>query len=250
MELIDLGELAKTNLEIAEKWARKGFALYLSCFPDPDEREEWEVLWSEYLLTVPSWREYAMVEGDEVLGALHVNVLQTKEGLKFGVLEHLYVNPNLRRKKIASKIVSEVADILRTEGIKIICAEMNDALMMNLEELKADAKCGISTSEREAFWSKMGFSKLNAPYVQPPLSEGAGAVWYLSWCFRWLGGEEAEIDTATYLSMLRTFFETFLKNALEDPVYMGIASQCEGHQTISGIGMSEKRTLVQTRPGG
>jgi hypothetical protein len=91
-----------------------------------------------------------------------------------------------------------------------ITCEQNNPARMNEEQIIVDARAAlIDPYDRTLWWRRRGFSRLDFPYVQPPLSAEQETCDYLDYYVRIGGGatpEETSLPAAVLLEHLRRFF--------------------------------------------
>ena len=109
------------------------YELYVSCVPDPDERETKQKL-KLLFVRVSGWN-YAQLFDDS--GALK-GVCQFVQLGRSAFFEHIYVAPEVRLLGYGTELLLTVEKFLAERGVEFVFAEMNDDRLMTAEEIAAD----------------------------------------------------------------------------------------------------------------
>jgi ribosomal protein S18 acetylase RimI-like enzyme len=153
--------------------------LYVSLFPDPDERESLENMAGYLRLKEKGWygpNSYHIVlafDGALLAGAVIADYLA---GPAAGVIEYLLVSPGARGRGVGRALLDHLEAVLTADaaagGLELagVVAEMNDpravsALADNLDPVA-----------RALIWHRYGYAGLDFPYRQPALSPGQAPV--------------------------------------------------------------------------
>lgn len=141
---------------------------------------------------------------------------------KAGWLEHIWVKDSERGKGLGIGLFDHVKTQVDKKGGDLTFWEWNNPDKMTSEQMAEDARGGISTQDREAWWGDSGAliavdSKGRiAPYAQPSMEEGLPAVDYLSLAFiapESMVGRKIPIND--YLKLCHKAHQTFLGEGLE-----------------------------------
>lgn len=153
--------------------------LYVSLFPDPDERESLENMTGYLRLKETGWygpNSYHIIlalDGELLAGAVIADYLAEPAA---GVIEYLLVSPGARGRGVGRALLDHLEAVLTTDaaagGLELagVVAEMNDpravsALTDNLDPVA-----------RALIWHRYGYAGLDFPYRQPALSPGQAPV--------------------------------------------------------------------------
>jgi hypothetical protein len=155
----------------------------------------------------------ALLKGGEVLGVRHSTILKT-DCVELGTCafdEYLYVDPSVRKGGIGKALLEKTDRILSSWGVRFVFAEINDPEVMSPELILKDRESGISPEQRLRFWKKCGYEGIDAPYIQPPLTDGLDAVFHLRIAIKQLGGTFASsVPSPSLTALLRAFHSTFV----------------------------------------
>lgn len=153
--------------------------LYVSLFPDPDERESLENMAGYLRLKAQGWygpNNYHIVlafDGDRITGAVVADYLA---GPAAGVIEYLLVSPATRGQGVGRALLDRVEGLLARDaaggGLELagVVAEMNDPRAVSALTDTLDPVA------RALVWHRYGYFGLDFPYRQPALSPGQAAV--------------------------------------------------------------------------
>jgi len=247
---VSLREMLTSEPERAMKLFDACYALYCAAFTDPNERQSADILLRALQRESKHWDIIAIVEGDRVLGARHMTLLQSdypEIGL-FVAGEHVYVDENYRSRGMATVLISHTEQMMRSWGARVAISEQNDPNVMTPEMLAEDGTSGITTQRRLEFWRNRGYEGIDAPYVQPPLEEGTEPVYHLRIAIRRLDPTfPTTLPTEGYLQMLKVYQSTWLRdfetNPLVSPYFDAIRR--EHPERIPIIDLRTPRTCVQ-----
>ena len=161
----------------------------LEAFPDPCEREDVEIL--RWNLRRGSWTTQ-----DEVC-RYHLVVAtqdgQAAGGISFyfygsrrnalGMGSYLAVRNDFRTEGLGTKLIHLRDQILARDALELNCQlkgliiQVSDPEFMGTEEIERDV---MNPFERERFWKRRGYRKIDFDFVQPPIRKGEPPVEYLS----------------------------------------------------------------------
>lgn len=150
--------------------------LYVSEFPDPDERESLENMVDYLRRKAQGWygaNNYhivlSIVDGEIMAGAIADYLAEPRAG----VIEFLVVSPASRGTGLGKRLLTQVETLLDTDSLgrlRCVVAEVNDPLVSPPE---GD---NLNPVTRALIWHRWGYRGLDFPYVQPPLSPEHTAV--------------------------------------------------------------------------
>lgn len=153
--------------------------LYVSLFPDPDERESFDNM-AEYLrLKAQGWygrNNYHIVlafDGDQLTGAVVADYLAEPAT---GMIEYLLVSPVVRGRGVGRALLDHIEAVLVRDaadsGLELagVLAEMNDPRAVSALTDTLDPVA------RALIWHRYGYRGLDFPYLQPALSPGQEPV--------------------------------------------------------------------------
>ena len=221
VEAVSIREMLKSDPEKAMRIFDRCYELYVKAFPDPNEIQAPEVLLRALKRESRLWDMIAVVEGERVLGARHMTLLQSNhpEIGAFIAGEHVYVDRSERKRGIAKTLIAHTEDLMRSWGAKVAISEQNDPNAMSAELLELDELSGITTQQRLGFWKNRGYEGVDAPYVQPPLEEGKDAVHHLRIAIRRLDSSVPDsLPTEGYIQMLRAYQSAWVNDIDTNPL--------------------------------
>lgn len=211
MELFDLTD---SPADLA-RFDRFFHELYVSGFPDPDERESPENMIEYLRLRAAGWygaNNYhilLLTEDDRPVAAAVSDYLAIPNT---GVIEFLIVADDCRGKGYGRKLFDATEKLLQEDAsrnkqpaLAAIVIELNDPFRV------APPNDNHDPFERTRIWAKWGFGRLNFPYVQPALSEDQEPVRCLI-----LGAKPLvpELQSALPAAMVRQILIGYLKWAM------------------------------------
>lgn len=254
VEAVSIREMLKSGPEKAMKLFDQCYDLYVKAFPDPNEIQSPEILLRALKRESRLWDMIAVVEGDRVLGARHMTLLQSNhpEIGAFIAGEHVYVDQSERKRGIAKTLIAHTEELMRSWGAKVAISEQNDPNSMSPKLLALDGRSGITTHQRIGFWKKRGYEGVDAPYVQPPLEEGKDAVHHLRIGIRRLDPSVPDsLPTEGYIQMLKAYQSAWVNDIDSNPLVKAYcdAIRREHPQRIPIIDLDEPRTCVKSDKG-
>ncbi len=171
LELFDLTD-APADLARFHRFFQE---LYISGFPDPDERESPENMLEYLRLRAAGWygaNNYhilLLTEDDRPVAAAVSDYLAIPNT---GVIEFLIVADDCRGKGFGRKLFDATEALLQQDAsrhqqpaLAAIVIELNDPFRV------APPNDNHDPFERSRIWAKWGFGRLHFPYVQPALSD-------------------------------------------------------------------------------
>ena len=211
--VVNLRKLFEKDQEKGLKLFDRCYDLYCRSFTDPNQREPQTVLLQALIRTRNPCHIIAMIQGEEVVGVRHASIISTKcpELGTCAFDEYIYVDPSVRKGGLGKALLEKTDRILSSWGVRFAFAEINDPLVMTQDLVLKDLESGISPDQRLQFWKKCGYEGVDAPYLQPPLSEGLAAILHLRIAVKQLGGNIAtSVPSSSLASLLRSFHSTFV----------------------------------------
>ena len=157
--------------------------LYISEFPDPDERESMENMAQYLQLKAKGWYQgnnyhILLILKDELLIA--GSIIDYLVEANSGVIEFLLVAPAFRGMGVAKQLLEFTEATLSVDAknhlnrnLDLIVGEMNDPFKIVIEDDNVDPFV------RAKIWGKWGYQKLDIPYIQPALSIDQAPVYHL-----------------------------------------------------------------------
>ena len=233
LQIVDLRRLFTKDAPEALKLFDKCYELYRRSFTDPNEVASETALIKALLRPTNPCHMLALVQGREVIGVRHSSILKT-ECVELGTCafdEYLYVDPSVRKGGIGKALLDKTDRILSSWGVRFAFAEINDPEVMTPELILKDRESGISPEQRLRFWKKCGYEGIDAPYVQPPLSEGLDAVFHLRIAVKQLSGRFASsVPSPSLTALLRSFHSTFVGNVAKCEIANRLYAEIERAQ--------------------
>ena len=191
----------------------------VEAFPDHHEREDLEIL--RWNLRRGSWTtqdevcRYHLVvatqDGRAVGGVSFY--FYSSEGNALGMGSYLAVRSDFRTEGLGTKLIDLRNRILSRDALEPNCQlkgliiQVSDPEFMSAEEIERDV---MNPFERERFWKRRGYRKIDFDFVQPPIRKGEPPVEYLSlymfpYCPEW--------ENMGYVSRaeLRNIIDCFIK---------------------------------------
>ena len=211
--VINLRQLFDKDREKGLELFDKCYDLYRRSFTDPNQVEPQTNLLRALVRTRNPCHMIAMVQDGEVLGVRHSSIISTScpELGTCAFDEYIYVDPSVRKGGLGKALLEKTDRILSSWGVRFAFAEINDPHVMTQELVRKDLESGISPEQRLLFWKKCGYEGVDAPYLQPPVSEGMEAVFHLRIALKQLSGNSAtSLPSSSLAALLRAFHSTFV----------------------------------------
>lgn len=252
IEAVSIRQMLKSDCAQALRLFDRCYDLYANVFPDVNEIQSREDLLRLLNRESRQWDMIAVVEGDRVLGARHMTLLQSDhpEIGAFVAGEHVYVDQSERKRGIAKSLIAHTEELMRSWGARLAISEQNDPNAMSPELLELDARSGITTRQRVNFWKNRGYEGVDAPYVQPPLEEGKEAVQHLRIAIRRLDPSVPDsLPTEGYIQMLKAYQSGWVRDIEVDPLvhdYCEAIRQEHPHR-VPIIDLEQVRTCVKLK---
>ena len=213
--------------------------LYVSEFPDADERESLANIERYLQLKAAGWYGssayhvvLATLEGQLVGGAIADFLAEPGAG----VMEFLVVGTPWRGRGIGARLLAHVESLLAADAqraggrpLEHVVAEMNDPFRMD------PAADSLDPFARLLIWGRWGFRAADFPYVQPALSAAQAPVHHLLLAVKPLGASPGETVPA---SRLRVILHEYLRLAMrierpaEHPDYRAMAAHLDARGDV------------------
>jgi GNAT superfamily N-acetyltransferase len=154
--------------------------LFVTAFPDPDERESLENIIEALRLKAEGWygeNSYHVLVAEQdghVTGAVIADYLAVPNA---GVVEFLVVDPNWRCGGVGGRLLAAAEDAMaaaaavRGRALDLVVAEIDDPAMVG-----PDQSTAMDPVERCLVWDHWGYRRLTFRYIQPALSPGGQPV--------------------------------------------------------------------------
>lgn len=186
--------------------------LYMSEFPDENERESMENIIKQYhrLKNTPGVTFHITLAllGEHIVGGI---IGDYYSSCNSGVIEFVVVGKEHRHQRVAKGLISHLVDQFNMDANRIIRKRSIDYYFFEAEnpDKVNDLKVKTIRKNRLEFWKKMSAKKVNFDYIQPPLEESKNSVDHLNLCVRSYKPNESQmsvISTETLLGFLEEFF--------------------------------------------
>lgn len=163
--------------------------LLVESFPDPYSRENIDNL--RYNLTKGSWKNdheicryhiFAAKIGQQTVGGTSFYFFKNKN-MALGMGAYLAVKKEFWGKGIGTKLISIRDETISRDASEFHCypqalvIQAGDPELMSEEDKKRDP---MNPLERENFWKKRGYRKIDFNFIQPSIRLGEPPVKYLS----------------------------------------------------------------------
>lgn len=146
------------------------YDLYVKVFPNPNQIQSPEVLLRLLKRESRLWDMIAVVEGQRVLGARHMTILESNhpEIGAFIAGERVYVDQSERKAGIAKTLIAHTEELMQSAGAKLAISEQNDPNAISPELPALDARSRIATQQRLEFWKNVDTKGACAPCAWSP----------------------------------------------------------------------------------
>ncbi len=206
------------GLALLERFYRDA---YVPEFPDPDERESLRNMRGYLAAKARGWygpNAYHIVVaevGGRPAGGAVCDYLATPNA---GVVEFLFVAPDVRGRGLGRALLDETLRLLRADArangrgpLVGVVAEMNDPFR------RSRTPDNLDPFERAAIWGQWGFSVLGMRYVQPALSRDQQPVQNLVLIARMLARPTAtRVPSAWALEVVAEYMRWAMRIAAPD----------------------------------
>jgi len=216
------------------------FKLYIQNFPDPDEREDPDIICNRIKMIGgkphdPETTILLSLLNDQVSGGA---VLEYYSECACFLLTYILVNENFRGKNVARNLIeSGIKTIIESkgEGVKALFFESNIPWETNNKKDPFDAW------DRYRIFSKLGAKWLDLDYTQPALGEGKKKVDHLHlFLFPSITNLKGKISINVVRSFLTVFYKSLgIHNPEADPDFIRMEHSLSGDQSDGFILLKE-----------
>ncbi len=150
------------------------YEAYSRCFPDPNEVEDKNNLRELLEVGKGDWDISVLTRGESIVAGYHTKLAKITShdlGL-FSVGDYLWTDKQMRGLGLGELLYSRTMDLRRSQGAQGHFGEIRDVLLLPAMELYRDKLSGTTSKQRIGFWQKQERQTLDAPWLQPALSEG------------------------------------------------------------------------------
>ena len=213
----------------------------VEAFPDPIEREDMEILRANLL--EGSWERgdeicrYHIIAArwnGEIVGGVSFYFFSHNQ-TALGIGSYLAVKEEFWERGIGTGLIDLRNQTLSRDARELNChlkglvIQVSDPQRMSAEEIEKDV---VNSWEREQFWKRRGYRKIDFNFIQPSIREGEPPIEYLSfYIFPYC--EEWKLSNHVSNSELRDIVDCFIKctgtlgSAEADPAYLRMRSELE-----------------------
>ena len=179
--------------------------IYVKCFPDPDEREEFSNILSylEQGKKSSNYNYYIVISKDDTGNIVGGCIFNYFLDINSGVIEFIAVSPDKQSLGLGTKLYDSVVSTLQGDSQKYYQKPL-DFIFCEIDspELSSDP-----IKKYLNFYRKNGYKHLNFNYIQPSLSSTQKPVNKLWIIMNPMGKELNSINKDIVLSMLKDYFK-------------------------------------------
>jgi hypothetical protein len=229
------------------------YEVFCKAFPIPEERDSLEAL-KGYIKNNtdgtfgpdkdPLARDNNLVlkEGGRIVGVRMLEWMNLCFGASCGFETYTFIPEDLRRNGYSLPLMETGNNLVRSQakgaGTRLLgfFAEINNPFKMGEKELALD-NAVMNPLERQVFWSKAGYSRLDTHYEQPAVDGSENPVQYLDLWFKPENSDSKGIEPLFFLDAVAKYFSLFLDidKAVEHPSYKRIESSAREKELIQFI---------------
>jgi hypothetical protein len=147
---------------------------YRRCFPDPDEVERKSDLRELLEVGKGDWDISVVTQNNRIVAGYHTKLARLKSydlGL-FSVGDYLWSDRSMPGLRLGQTLYRQTMDFRRSQGAQGHFGEIRDVNALPKEQIGPDRRGGTTNEQRIEFWKSQSRWALDAPWLQPPLSEG------------------------------------------------------------------------------
>lgn len=243
MRVIDLDHTTSSVERLTAFYA----GLYTSEFPDENERELLENMIHYLSLRADGWyglNNYHILllenETGNIIGGIIADYLARSN---IGMIEFVVVDHSLRRAGLGKRLLEECEARLQRDavragntGLRGIAAEVDDPYQLH------DTNEHLDSFDRMRIWSKLGYSLLDFPYVQPALSENLSPVKGLKLMFKPIATEIDNHIPSLWVHDLVADYQIWamrIPNPEQHPVFAIMATHLASKSNVALLDMRE-----------
>jgi hypothetical protein len=147
---------------------------YSRCFTDPNEVERKSDLRELLEVGKGDWDISVITQDGAIVAGYHTKLakLTSYDLGVFSVGDYLWTDKSVRRLGLGQKLYNQTMQFRKAQGAQGHFGEIRDVNLLPQTELVRDWKVGTTSKERIGFWKKQERMALDAPWIQPALSEG------------------------------------------------------------------------------
>lgn len=250
LSFLSVRSLLTTDRVRADALLAEYFEPLRKSFPDPNEAPSLER--TRAALNRPITHDVniaisAAATNGPIVGGIHwqyynLPALNSVGGpVRVALIEYIWNHSRLGKVHHQSFVADRIG-----EGIRAIVAEINDPFLMSADQKTLDAKSGMTSEARVAWWEKRGYFAIDAPYMQAAIRPDTGSVDHLIMAIKPLGEPLEFVSRSAYLQLIHTFFSGFLpgQDIDSNPTFRAIAEQTVNQQ-LSLIPLSQRRSFIR-----
>lgn len=154
------------------------YQAYSQCFTNQNEVEDKNTLRELLEIGKGDWDISVLTRDESFVAGYHTKLARITAhdmGL-FSVGDYLWTDKRMRGLGLGEILYSRTMDLRRSQGAQGHFGEIRDVLLLPSMELYRDKLSGTTSKQRIGFWQKQNRQVLDAPWLQPPLSEGKREV--------------------------------------------------------------------------
>lgn len=147
---------------------------YSRCFTNPNEVEDKASLRELLEVGKGDWDISVLTRDESIVAGYHTKLARITShdmGL-FSVGDYLWTDKQMRGLGLGEILYSRTMDLRSSQGAQGHFGEIRDVKLLPTTELYRDKLSGTTSKQRIGFWQKQDRQVLDAPWLQPPLSEG------------------------------------------------------------------------------
>lgn len=220
------------------------YEAYSRCFTNPNEVEDKGSLRELLEIGKGDWDISVLTRDESIVAGYHTKLARITShdmGL-FSVGDYLWTDKQMRGLGLGELLYSRTMDLRRSQGAQGDFAEIRDVLLLPAMELDRDKMTGTTSKQRIGFWQKQERQALDAPWLQPPLSEGKCEIdFYMLTMSKLSDSCPAAFPREAYLELWKRFYPLHKSSA----TFERLQELTQDTPLIRLIPISSARTFIR-----
>lgn len=245
-QAISLGDSMRRDPHLGGVLLESFYEQFVLAFPDKNEVHPIES-YRRALKIDPNLNIDIQMFDSRIAGGAVTRTVDTEQG-KIGVTEHIFIAQGFRGKGLGKTLNGLINERAAREGAVAIVQEVSDPRLIDPQKRAMDLASGISPEGRVAFWSKLGFLTLDAPYAQPAFGKDRLPVFCDMLTIKPLSEKlklEQRISSESYVEIMRAYFQTFLSDVSRNPTFSVLAGSVKESDWVGFIPMDNPRSYLE-----
>lgn len=220
------------------------YGAYSECFTNKNEVEDKTTLRELLEIGKGDWDISVLTRDDTFVAGYHTKLVRITAhdmGL-FSVGDYLWTSKEMRGLGLGELLYNRTMDLRRSQGAQGHFGEIRDVLLLPATELYRDKLSGTTSKQRIGFWKKQNREVLDAPWLQPPLSEGKKEIdFYMLTMSQLTDSCPLAFPREAYLELWKRFYPLHKTSS----TFERLGQMTEDTSVIRLIPITQTRTFIK-----